>query len=148
MLFSSRPSTERPMRPTDAMERQPREPVLLAGRQSAMSRRLPAGLSLVLVLALVLSACGLASTGAGPAGTTEPSRHPTVADYFSPPQAYPGPTWTQDIHIALPPDARATGYRKGELELWLSASEPDAAYLRVDDDVERWPRANPVVACA
>jgi predicted nucleic acid-binding protein len=33
-------------------------------------------------------------------------------------------------------------------ELWLSASEPDAAYLRVDEDVERWPRASLVVACA
>jgi hypothetical protein len=52
------------------------------------------------------------------------------------------------IHIALPPDARATGYRNGELELWLSPSARDSAYLRVGDDVERWPRADPVVACA
>lgn len=170
-----------------------------------MSRLLVAGLSLVL-----LSACGLPSTGAGgrPPVTPEPSRQ-TVAQYFSPPQPYPGPTWTKDgrpvdgrelnsiagpdhcgwqsavlmhlgwplgtvsqtsaeihqfirdpdgvivrgprdklaLHIGMPPDARATGYRNGELELWLSPSDPDAAYLRVNDDVERWPRADPVVAC-
>jgi hypothetical protein len=133
----------------------------------------------------------------------------SVADYFSPPQPYPGPTWARGgravvgrelnsiagpahcdwqsavmlylgwppgtvsqsiadrrqfirdpdgvigfgvrdelaIAIDLPDDARDTGYRSGELELWLAPSDPDAAYLRAGDDVERWPRADPVVAC-
>ena len=52
------------------------------------------------------------------------------------------------VHVALPADASDTGYRHQELELWLSPSEPDAAYLRAGDDVERWPRADPVIACA
>jgi hypothetical protein len=133
----------------------------------------------------------------------------SVADSFSRPQPYPGPTWTKDGHpvdgleldsiagpdhcgwqsavmlhlgwplgtvartsddmrqyirdpkgvipglrdelavaIDLPPDAVDTGYRLGELELWLRPSEPAAAYLRAGDDVERWPRADPAIACA
>lgn len=52
------------------------------------------------------------------------------------------------IAIDLAADATDTGYRNGDLELWLSPSTPDAAYLRVGDDVERWPRADPVIACA
>ena len=51
------------------------------------------------------------------------------------------------LHAALPADARDTGYRNRDLELWLSPSDPDAAYLRTSSDVERWPRADPVVAC-
>lgn len=49
--------------------------------------------------------------------------------------------------VDLPRDARDTGYRSGDLQLWLAPSDPDAAYLRAGDDVERWPRAQPVVAC-
>jgi len=190
-----------------------------------MSRLLLAGLSLVL-----LSACG--TTPAKPRASAEPtvsagprvsavppvSAKPpvstgppgrTVADYFSPPQAYPGLTWTrhgrpvdggelsssagpehcgwQSVvflfvgwplgtvsqtsaevrefvrdpngvfdqrlrplvrHAVLPADAADTGYRTGGLELWLSPSNPDAAYLRSGSDVERWPRADPLIACA
>jgi hypothetical protein len=51
------------------------------------------------------------------------------------------------IAVDLPDDARDTGYRNGELELWLAPSDPGAAYLRAGDDVERWPRADPIVAC-
>lgn len=134
----------------------------------------------------------------------------TVAAYFSPPEAFPGPTWTKDgravdgqelntiagpehcdwqsavlMHlgwplgtvsrtsaeirqyirdpdgvldqvtrasfgagVALPPDAEDTGYRHGRLELWLSPSEPDAAYVWAAGDVERWPRTEQIVACA
>jgi hypothetical protein len=151
------------------------------------------GLSLVL-----LSGCGLFS----------PPKD-TVGDYFSPPQAYPGPAWEKDdrsidpeelntvagpdhcdwqsvvmMHLGwplgtvartveqsrqfirdpdgsiegfrgqlmtsveLPTDARYTGYHLDELELWLSPSEPDGVYLRIGNDVERWPRADPVIACA
>ena len=176
----------------------------MSGRHSRVKRLLVAGLSL-----LALSACEVASTGgAPPSGPSQPSGR-TVAQYFSPPQAYPGPVWTKDgrpvdgrelnsiagpdhcgwqsavmmhlgwplgtvsqtsdeirqfirdpdrviaygvggelsMQVALPADARATGYRMGEVELWLAASEPQAAFVRVGDDVERWPRADPVVAC-
>lgn len=51
------------------------------------------------------------------------------------------------IAIDLPADSRDTGYRTGDLELWLSPSDPHAAYLRAGGDVERWPRADPVAAC-
>jgi hypothetical protein len=173
------------------------EPAPPVSHHRAMRHLLVASLSLVL-----LSAC---SPNLSVTTTKE-----TVADYFSPPQPYPGQTWTKDgrpvdgqelnsaagpdhcawqsavmmhlgwplgtvsqtsteihqfirdpdgvidqrlrdklaIAIDLPPDARDTGYRNGELELWLSPSDPDAAYLRVRDDVERWPRADPVLACA
>ncbi|HZM83162.1 MAG TPA: hypothetical protein VFC19_46210 [Candidatus Limnocylindrales bacterium] len=165
-------------------------------RQTAMRRLLAAGLGLAL-----LSGCS------PPAASHTPKQ--TVADYFSPPSPFPGPTWTKDgrpvdgqelnsiagpehcdwqsavimhlgwplgtvsrtsaeihqfirdpdgvvgkslrdklaIAIDLPHDARDTGYRNGDLELWLSPSDPDAAYLRVRGDVERWPRADPVIAC-
>ncbi|MBE1605294.1 hypothetical protein [Actinopolymorpha pittospori] len=49
---------------------------------------------------------------------------------------------------ALPADARDTGYRSDDLQLWLAPSDPDAVYLRVDRDVERWPRANAGIVCA
>lgn len=170
-----------------------------------MRRLLLASLSLAL-----LSACATPSTDhtEAPPGATGPTR--TVADYFSPPEPFPGPTWMKDgqpvngrelnsiagpdhcgwqsavimhlgwplgtvsesaaeirqfirdpagvmdvglrdrlaRHVTLPANARDTGYRHQELELWLSPSEPDAAYLRVGGDVERWPRAEPVIACA
>jgi hypothetical protein len=50
--------------------------------------------------------------------------------------------------IDLPADARDTGYRNGGLQVWLSPSRPDTAYLRAGDDVEGWPRADRVLACA
>lgn len=180
-----------------------------------MSRLLVAGLSLVLLLA----ACSDDRMGqpekrqhvpaVGERDDTSSSRG-SVAEYFSPPVRYPGPTWTRGgrpvdgqelnsiagpdhcdwqsavimhlgwplgtvsrssteirqfirdpdgvikygtrhtlaIAVDLPNDARDTGYRNGELELWLSPSDPDAAYLRAGDNVERWPRADPVVACS
>jgi len=49
--------------------------------------------------------------------------------------------------IELPPEAQYTGYHLDELEFWLAPSEPDGAYLRVSDDVERWPRADLPIGC-
>ncbi len=166
---------------------------------------------------LMLSACGsslLASPGDPPATTSLPQMpshraEDTVAAYFRPPQAYPGPIWTRNgrsvgpeelnaiagpghcewqtvtfLHvgwplgtvaattaesrqfvrdpsrvlprpvgepltgIALPRDAQDTGYRHGDLQLWLSPSDPSGAYLRVRADVERWPRGEPAVVCS
>jgi hypothetical protein len=167
-----------------------------ASHHRGMRRLLVASLGLML-----LNGCG-SNIGLG-------TPKATVAEYFSPPSPYPGPTWTKDgravdgrelnsiagpdhcswqsvvimhlgwplgtvsrtsaevrqfirdpdgvidpslsnrlaIAIDLPADATDTGYRNGDLELWLSPSTPDAAYLRVGDDVERWPRADPVIAC-
>lgn len=47
----------------------------------------------------------------------------------------------------LPADAADTGYRTGDVELWLAPSDPDGAYLRVADNVERWPNSPEVFAC-
>lgn len=140
------------------------------------------------------------------AAAPEPTS-PSVADYFDPPQPFPGPTWTRYgepvddqinsiagpdhckwqsavmMHLGwplgtvsqtalqsrqfirdpegvisvdlqgqlragpLPADAEDTGYRLDGLELWLSASDPNGAYLRSGTDVERWPLADPFFAC-
>ena len=54
-----------------------------------------------------------------------------------------------DEDSKLPRDARFTGYRRGDAELWLSPSQADRAIFVVQgDDVERWPRARKVFACA
>ena len=45
-------------------------------------------------------------------------------------------------HAKLPADARSTGWTNGNIEIWTSASEHDAAiYAKRGDVVERWPRA-------
>jgi hypothetical protein len=183
-----------------------------------MSRLLVVGLSLVMLAACNLTpdrprGSGEADRTGGPRvhlATTAAASGGSVAEYFSPPRPFPGPTWTRNgrrvdgrelnsiagpdhcgweravmMHLGwplgtvsrtageirqfirdpggvidarlrdefatgidLPADARDTGYRNGELQLWLSPSHPDTAYLRVGDDVEGWPRADPVVACA
>jgi hypothetical protein len=178
-----------------------------------MVRLLVASLSLVLLAACTAGRADQPETRPHVSAAGEPddssSSRGSVADYFSPPQPDPGPTWTKGgrpvdrrelnsvagpdhcdwqsavmmhlgwplgtvsqstaeirqfirdpdgvigfgvraklaIAVDLPDDVRNTGYRNGELELWLSPSDPDAAYLRAGDDVERWPRADPVVAC-
>jgi len=159
----------------------------------------------VAVSAALLTGCSASSSGA-PDGS-----HPSsVAGYFSPPQAFPGPTWTRDHKAvdnrqvnsiagpdhcqwqqavmmnlqwplgsdpaqvsafreyirdpqgvigakfrvglqrprSLPADAQDTRYRLGDLQLWLSPSHPDGAYLRVGKDIERWPRSNPTTECS
>jgi hypothetical protein len=41
----------------------------------------------------------------------------------------------------LPDDADDSGYRQAGRQLWFSASDPDAIFIRSDETVERWPRA-------
>jgi hypothetical protein len=162
--------------------------------------------SLVLLL---LAGCGSSTVTATPgADVHRPGSR--VADYFSPPEEFPGPTWSRSGHpvdgrevnsiagpshcdwqqavmmhvgwplgtvskdmaharqyirdpqgvidqkyrallgqaSVLPPDAVDTGYRLASLELWTAPSDPDSAYLKVADDIERWPPADPPIACA
>lgn len=47
----------------------------------------------------------------------------------------------------VPPNAADTGYRLEGLALWLSPTDPDGIYIVSPGDVERWPRADPVVDC-
>jgi hypothetical protein len=57
-----------------------------------------------------------------------------------------------DGDAALPADAVATGFRRGEAELWVSPADADgdtySAVYVVDGAVERWPRTRDEVACA
>lgn len=45
-----------------------------------------------------------------------------------------------DANARLPRDARSTGYRSGNRELWIASADPDAIYIKTSGDVERWPR--------
>ena len=48
----------------------------------------------------------------------------------------------------LPHDAADTGYRQGDQEVWLAASDPDAAFVVSHGVVERWPLWFAPSACA
>jgi hypothetical protein len=48
----------------------------------------------------------------------------------------------------VPATAKATGYKLGSIELYLSPADQDeAAYLVTPSGAERWPRANPMFGC-
>ena len=52
-------------------------------------------------------------------------------------------------NVTLPADARATGYRLGAIEVYVSPSDQDEAiYVVSPRDAERWPRVDPVGLCA
>ncbi|MDQ3956826.1 MAG: hypothetical protein M3273_00735 [Actinomycetota bacterium] len=55
---------------------------------------------------------------------------------------------TFDPDVDLPESAEYTGYRTDFMELWLAERDEAAAYLVFADHVERWPRAEEVIACA
>ena len=48
----------------------------------------------------------------------------------------------------LPAGAMNTGYRLGELALWVADDAGKAVYLVAGSRVERWPRATRPIACA
>jgi hypothetical protein len=50
-------------------------------------------------------------------------------------------TTPYDGDVRLPADARDTGYRYGEQQLWLTDT-PSTAYVRTPDGVEKWPAAD------
>jgi hypothetical protein len=51
--------------------------------------------------------------------------------------------------VALPPDARATGYHHGPYALWVSPSDADRhVSVQGPDDVERWARPTEPIYCA
>jgi hypothetical protein len=55
---------------------------------------------------------------------------------------------TLDLHATLPADATATGYRYQALEIYISPSDQDAAYVVGPAAAERWPRAKPPTICS
>jgi hypothetical protein len=53
------------------------------------------------------------------------------------------------LNAALPKDAAATGFRLGDIELYLAPSDQDdAIYVVARSGTERWPRANPMQLCS
>ena len=71
--------------------------------------------------------------------------------YIRDPKGVMGGTFRQDLvtHAKLPADARPTGYKLGNIEVYLSPSDQDhALYLATSSGAERWPRANPFYGCA
>jgi hypothetical protein len=54
-----------------------------------------------------------------------------------------------DLHSKLPSDARSTGLRDGEAELYIAPSDVDrAVYIVYGNTVERWPRSDPMTVCS
>lgn len=52
------------------------------------------------------------------------------------------------LGVLPPADARATGYRYGQIEIFFSPTDQDqAVYLVGPSAVERWPRADPMALC-
>ncbi|MBW9210167.1 hypothetical protein KV100_10900 [Mumia sp. zg.B21] len=72
-------------------------------------------------------------------GKAEYVREPdaSLADFFAGPYA---------SSVALPPDARDTGFRRGSDHLWLSA-DGAWAYVGSGERVERWPRVVERLGC-
>ena len=50
-------------------------------------------------------------------------------------------------NIALPPGARDSGYRFGDLALWILPDDPQYVYVVSPDGVEAWPLAQPLYGC-
>jgi hypothetical protein len=55
---------------------------------------------------------------------------------------------TLDLHATLPADAVATGYRYQAIEVYLSPSNQDAAFIVGPAAIEQWPRSEPKTLCA
>ena len=55
------------------------------------------------------------------------------------------------LDAELPPSARSTGFVAGDIELWLGDDADDVVYLvngQNHEDVEAWPRNDPMTGCA
>lgn len=53
-----------------------------------------------------------------------------------------------DGDVRLPADARDTGYRYQDRQLWLTDDDPTKAYIRTPDGVKLWPQVKDGVGCA
>jgi hypothetical protein len=49
---------------------------------------------------------------------------------------------------SVPADARATGYRHGPIEVYVSPTVDDAIFIVGPAGAERWPRNDPPIGCA
>jgi hypothetical protein len=54
-----------------------------------------------------------------------------------------------ELDATLPADASPTGYAYGAVWLYLAPSDQDqAVYMVLGDNVERWPRSDPMTLCS
>lgn len=51
-------------------------------------------------------------------------------------------------NVGLPAGARDTGYRLGDIELWIWGDARQSVFLVDGDDVELWPRLEDQIGCA
>ncbi len=75
--------------------------------------------------------------------------HVDSRPYVRAPENVVGDGFREGLRLATKPpdDARDSGFRAGELELWIAQSD-DGVFLRLGDDVERWPPLIPPTGCA
>jgi hypothetical protein len=136
-------SSYTPVRPFDHPSAYPGEPWFDGGRQLPSS---------VIDAAAGPAQCGLQSvtflTLGWPLGTH--AQFSTEArQYVRDPRNVVGFRSRLDVHSKLPPDARSTGFRDGEAELYTAPSDVDrAVYIVVGNTVERWPRSDPMTVCS
>jgi hypothetical protein len=51
-------------------------------------------------------------------------------------------------HVGLPAGARDTGYRLGDIELWIRGDARKSVFIVDGDKVELWPRLEDQIGCA
>lgn len=51
-------------------------------------------------------------------------------------------------NVHLPSTAHDTGYRLGEIELWIAGNARDGVFIVDGDNVELWPRLADLIGCA
>ena len=85
---------------------------------------------------------------AWPPPTIAPSGDRT-RQFIRDPQAAVDPRFREQFRqrVNLPADARSTGFRHGDIEVFFSPSDETGIYLVSRFDAERWPRSDPQTLC-
>lgn len=96
--------------------------------------------------------CGWGSAAMMFIGWPPPRTAPT-ADYarqfVRDPNGVLGRRFRDDLRrgVTLPADARSTGFRHGDIEVFISPSDDAGIYLVSPRDAERWPASDPMTLC-
>lgn len=97
--------------------------------------------------------CGWGSAAVMFIGWPPPRLAPTADDarqFVRDPNGVMGRRFREDLRraVRLPPDARSTGFRHGDIEVFVSPSDDTGIYVVSPRDVERWPVSEPMTLCA
>jgi hypothetical protein len=97
--------------------------------------------------------CGWESAAMMFIGWPPPTTAPTAdraRQFIRDPLAAVDPRFREQLRqgVTLPADARSTGFRHGEIEVFVSPSDDTGIYLVSRFDAERWPRSEPKTLCA